>query len=53
MNVPFTLEKSELEAEFIKEADKENIVQLKGHRIESLRRELLEEKQTRNAAEEA
>ncbi|KAF3960371.1 hypothetical protein CMV_014901 [Castanea mollissima] len=33
MNVPFTLEKSELEAEFIKEADKENMVQLKGHRL--------------------
>ncbi|CAH8361756.1 unnamed protein product [Eruca vesicaria subsp. sativa] len=32
MNVPFTLEKSELEAEFIKEAAKENMVQLKGHR---------------------
>ncbi|KAL2338867.1 hypothetical protein Fmac_013313 [Flemingia macrophylla] len=32
MNVPFTLEKPELEAEFIKEAAKENMVQLKGHR---------------------
>ncbi|XP_027347802.1 phosphoserine aminotransferase 1, chloroplastic-like [Abrus precatorius] len=32
MNVPFTLEKSELEGEFIKEASKENMVQLKGHR---------------------
>ncbi|OVA00893.1 Aminotransferase [Macleaya cordata] len=32
MNVPFTLEKSELEAEFIKEATKEKMVQLKGHR---------------------
>jgi len=32
MNVPFTLEKSELEAEFIKEAAKENMFQLKGHR---------------------
>ncbi|KAF9599526.1 hypothetical protein IFM89_038746 [Coptis chinensis] len=32
MNVPFTLEKSELEAEFIKEASKEKMVQLKGHR---------------------
>ncbi|KAL5063591.1 hypothetical protein RYX36_025328 [Vicia faba] len=32
MNVPFTLEKSELEGEFIKEAGKENMVQLKGHR---------------------
>ncbi|KAF6157793.1 hypothetical protein GIB67_038261 [Kingdonia uniflora] len=32
MNVPFTLEKSELEAEFIKEAAKEMMVQLKGHR---------------------
>ena len=32
MNVPFTLEKSELEAEFIKEVAKENIVQLKRHR---------------------
>ena len=31
MNVPFTLEK-ELEAEFIKEVAKENMVQLKGHR---------------------
>ncbi|RDX83528.1 Phosphoserine aminotransferase 1, chloroplastic, partial [Mucuna pruriens] len=31
MNVPFTLEKSELEGEFIKEAAKENMVQLKGH----------------------
>ncbi|KAL5716343.1 phosphoserine transaminase [Ranunculus cassubicifolius] len=31
-NVPFTLEKSELEAEFIKEAAKEKMVQLKGHR---------------------
>ncbi|KAG2303062.1 hypothetical protein Bca52824_031713 [Brassica carinata] len=30
MNVPFTLEKSELEAEFIKEAAKEKMVQLKG-----------------------
>ncbi|KAE9606596.1 hypothetical protein Lal_00025627 [Lupinus albus] len=32
MNVPFTLKKSELEAEFIKEAAKEKMVQLKGHR---------------------
>ncbi|KAG2303066.1 hypothetical protein Bca52824_031717 [Brassica carinata] len=32
MNVPFTLEKSELEGEFIKEARKEKMVQLKGHR---------------------
>ncbi|OAY60967.1 phosphoserine aminotransferase 2, chloroplastic [Manihot esculenta] len=32
MNVPFTLEKSDLEAEFIKEAAKEQMVQLKGHR---------------------
>ncbi|MBA0791081.1 hypothetical protein Gohar_015680, partial [Gossypium harknessii] len=32
MNVPFTLEKSELEAEFLKEAEKEKMVQLKGHR---------------------
>ncbi|XP_068664074.1 phosphoserine aminotransferase 2, chloroplastic-like [Aristolochia californica] len=32
MNVPFTLEKSDLEAEFIKEAGKEGMVQLKGHR---------------------
>ncbi|XP_027361217.1 phosphoserine aminotransferase 2, chloroplastic-like [Abrus precatorius] len=32
MNVPFTLEKSELESEFIKEAAKEKMVQLKGHR---------------------
>ncbi|CAN0917276.1 Phosphoserine aminotransferase 1, chloroplastic [Linum grandiflorum] len=32
MNVPFTMEKSELEAEFIKEAAKEQMVQLKGHR---------------------
>ncbi|BAT75316.1 hypothetical protein LR48_Vigan01g170600 [Vigna angularis] len=32
MNVPFTLEKSELEGEFMKEAEKENMVQLKGHR---------------------
>ncbi|GAB4848394.1 hypothetical protein Ancab_003089 [Ancistrocladus abbreviatus] len=32
MNVPFTLEKSELEAEFIKEAAKEKMVALKGHR---------------------
>ncbi|KAL8158443.1 phosphoserine aminotransferase 2, chloroplastic-like [Apium graveolens] len=32
MNVPFTLEKPELEAEFIKEAAKEKMVQLKGHR---------------------
>lgn len=32
MNVPFTLEKTELEAEFVKEAAKENMVQLKGHR---------------------
>ncbi|KAL5711421.1 phosphoserine transaminase [Ranunculus cassubicifolius] len=32
MNVPFTLEKSELEADFIKEAAKEKMVQLKGHR---------------------
>ncbi|OVA16438.1 Aminotransferase [Macleaya cordata] len=32
MNVPFTLEKSELEAEFVKEATKEKMVQLKGHR---------------------
>ena len=32
MNVPFTLEKSELEAEFIKEVAKENMVQLKEHR---------------------
>ncbi|KAE8685957.1 Phosphoserine aminotransferase [Hibiscus syriacus] len=32
MNVPFTLEKSELEAEFLKQAEKEKMVQLKGHR---------------------
>ncbi|KAK4791264.1 hypothetical protein SAY86_031677 [Trapa natans] len=32
MNVPFTLAKPELEAEFIKEAAKESMVQLKGHR---------------------
>ncbi|KAF3546223.1 hypothetical protein DY000_02009450 [Brassica cretica] len=32
MNVPFTLDKSELEGEFIKEAAKEKMVQLKGHR---------------------
>ena len=32
MNVPFTLEKSELEAEFIKEVAKENMAQRKGHR---------------------
>lgn len=32
MNVPFTLEKSELEADFIKEAAKEKMVALKGHR---------------------
>ncbi|KAE8701258.1 Phosphoserine aminotransferase 1 [Hibiscus syriacus] len=32
MNVPFTLEKSELEGEFLKEAEKEKMVQLKGHR---------------------
>lgn len=32
MNVPFTLEKSGLEAEFIKEAAKEKMVELKGHR---------------------
>jgi phosphoserine aminotransferase len=32
MNVPFTLEKQELEGEFIKEAAKEKMVQLKGHR---------------------
>ena len=32
MNVPFTLEKSELEAEFIKEVAKENMVQPKVHR---------------------
>ncbi|KAD2804745.1 hypothetical protein E3N88_38122 [Mikania micrantha] len=32
MNVPFTLEKSELEAEFVKEAAKEGMIQLKGHR---------------------
>ena len=32
MNVPFTLEKSDLEAEFIKEAAKEKMIQLKGHR---------------------
>ncbi|KAJ7953213.1 phosphoserine aminotransferase [Quillaja saponaria] len=32
MNVPFTLEKSELEAEFVKEAAKEKMIQLKGHR---------------------
>ncbi|XP_047311498.1 phosphoserine aminotransferase 1, chloroplastic [Impatiens glandulifera] len=32
MNVPFTLEKSELEAEFIKEAAAEKMVHLKGHR---------------------
>ncbi|XP_051133448.1 phosphoserine aminotransferase 2, chloroplastic-like [Andrographis paniculata] len=32
MNVPFTLSKPELEAEFIKEAAKEKMVQLKGHR---------------------
>ncbi|XP_065856444.1 phosphoserine aminotransferase 1, chloroplastic-like [Euphorbia lathyris] len=32
MNVPFTLEKSDLEGEFIKEAAKEKMIQLKGHR---------------------
>ncbi|KAI3816860.1 hypothetical protein L1987_10644 [Smallanthus sonchifolius] len=32
MNVPFTLEKAELEAEFVKEAAKEKMIQLKGHR---------------------
>lgn len=32
MNVPFTLEKSELEGEFVKEAANEKMVQLKGHR---------------------
>lgn len=32
MNVPFTLAESELEAVFIKEAAKEKMVQLKGHR---------------------
>ncbi|KNA24015.1 hypothetical protein SOVF_019970 [Spinacia oleracea] len=32
MNVPFTLEKSELEGDFIKEAAKEKMVALKGHR---------------------
>ncbi|XP_068658932.1 phosphoserine aminotransferase 2, chloroplastic-like [Aristolochia californica] len=32
MNVPFTLEKSDLEAKFIQEAEKERMVQLKGHR---------------------
>lgn len=32
MNVPFTLEKSDLEADFIKEAVKQKMVQLKGHR---------------------
>ena len=32
MNVPFTLEKAELEGEFVKEAAKEKMVQLKGHR---------------------
>ncbi|GKB68101.1 phosphoserine aminotransferase 2, chloroplastic-like protein [Tanacetum coccineum] len=32
MNVPFTLEKSDLEGEFVKEAAKEGMVQLKGHR---------------------
>jgi len=31
MNVPFTLQRSDLEAEFIKEAAKENMVQLRGH----------------------
>ncbi|KAL2348679.1 hypothetical protein Fmac_002679 [Flemingia macrophylla] len=32
MNVPLTLERVELEGDFIKEATKENMVQLKGHR---------------------
>lgn len=32
MNVPFTLERSELEEEFVKEAAKEKMLQLKGHR---------------------
>ncbi|XP_057545243.1 phosphoserine aminotransferase, chloroplastic-like [Amaranthus tricolor] len=32
MNVPFTLEKSELESVFIKEAAKEKMIALKGHR---------------------
>ncbi|XP_072979684.1 phosphoserine aminotransferase 2, chloroplastic-like [Typha angustifolia] len=32
MNVPFTLQKSELEKKFIEEAAKENMLQLKGHR---------------------
>ncbi|KAF7809595.1 phosphoserine aminotransferase 2, chloroplastic-like [Senna tora] len=32
MNVPFTMERSELEGEFMKEAAMEKMVQLKGHR---------------------
>ncbi|WOL20660.1 hypothetical protein Cni_G29465 [Canna indica] len=32
MNVPFTLQKSDLEKKFIEEASKEGMVQLKGHR---------------------
>ncbi|KZV58160.1 phosphoserine aminotransferase 2, chloroplastic-like [Dorcoceras hygrometricum] len=32
MNVPFTLAKPELEAEFVREAAKEKMLQLKGHR---------------------
>ncbi|ERN15284.1 hypothetical protein AMTR_s05696p00004940 [Amborella trichopoda] len=32
MNVPFTLEKSELEADFIKQAASQGMVSLKGHR---------------------
>ena len=38
MNVPFTLEKSGLEAEFIKEAAKENMVELRQHKsVEGMR----------------
>ena len=32
MNVPFTLEKFELESDFIKKAASEGMLQLKGHR---------------------
>ena len=32
MNVPFTLKKSDLDAEFLKGAEQRGLVQLKGHR---------------------
>ncbi|KAK3030520.1 hypothetical protein RJ639_039550 [Escallonia herrerae] len=54
MNMSFTLEKSALEAEFVKEASKERMVQLKGHRSTPVRRgpEASKERTVKEASEE-